>query len=167
MIRIIYVSPACNDPDWDGTVTEQTDIHLFSTCLFIYLKVLYSNSIYVLIITQVSEDIEGRFTKKLYQEFSRTKSRILGALSNLDEYLLNPQVRTFSETVPRTSRNNDVENQEPTLDRCQNDLHSEVEFSVCRSRNSFDSSPEELSHTFDCSSYYLSFDSHKTSAGKS
>ena len=31
-------------------------------------------------ITQVSEEIEGRVTKKLSQQFSRTESRILGAL---------------------------------------------------------------------------------------
>ena len=32
-------------------------------------------------ITQVSEEIEGRFTKNLSQDFTRTDSRILGALS--------------------------------------------------------------------------------------
>ena len=31
-------------------------------------------------ITQVSEETEGRVTKKLSQDFSRTESRILGAL---------------------------------------------------------------------------------------
>ena len=46
------------------------------------------------LIIQVSEEIKGRVTKKLSQEFSRTESRILGALSKLDEFLLNPQVRT-------------------------------------------------------------------------
>ena len=30
-------------------------------------------------ITQVSEEIEGRVTKKLSQEFSRTENRIVGA----------------------------------------------------------------------------------------
>ena len=61
---------------------------------------------------QVSEEIEGRATEKLSQELSRTKSRILGALCKLDEFLLNLQVRTFSGTVPGTSRNNDLENRE-------------------------------------------------------
>ena len=41
-------------------------------------------------ISQVSEDFEGRVTKKLSKEFSRTESCILGALSRLDEFLLNP-----------------------------------------------------------------------------
>ena len=35
-------------------------------------------------ITQVSEEIEGRVTKKLSEEFSRTESRIFCALSKLD-----------------------------------------------------------------------------------
>ena len=42
-------------------------------------------------VTQVSEEIEGKVTKNLSQEFSRTESRILGALSKLDEFLLNQQ----------------------------------------------------------------------------
>ena len=65
---------------------------------------------------QVSEKIEGRVTEKLSQEFSRTESRILGALSKLDEFLLNPQKRIFSGTIPGTFRNADVENQETSGD---------------------------------------------------
>ena len=60
-------------------------------------------------ISQVSEEIEGRVTKKLSKEFSRTESRILGALSKLDELLLNPQVRTCSVAVPGTSRSSNLE----------------------------------------------------------
>ena len=37
-------------------------------------------------ITQVSEEIEGKVTKKLSKEFSWMESRILGALSQLDEF---------------------------------------------------------------------------------
>ena len=62
-------------------------------------------------ITQVSEEIEGRVTKKLSQEFSRTESRILGALSKLDDFLLNPEIWTHSETVAGTFRNTIVKNQ--------------------------------------------------------
>ena len=51
-------------------------------------------------ISQVSEEIKGRVTKKLSKEFSKKESRILGALSKLDEILLNPQVRTCSVAVP-------------------------------------------------------------------
>ena len=56
-------------------------------------------------ITQVSEEIEGRITKKLSKEFSRTESRILGALSRLDEFLLNPLLQGHSWSAPETSRN--------------------------------------------------------------
>ena len=68
-------------------------------------------------ITQVSNGIEGRLTKKLSQEFGRTESGVLGAVSKLDDFLLNSQMRTLSGTIPRTSRNNDLENREPTGDR--------------------------------------------------
>ena len=57
-------------------------------------------------ISQVSEEIEGRVTKKLSKEFSKTEPRILGALSKLDEFPLSPQVRICSLAVPGTSRNN-------------------------------------------------------------
>ena len=98
-------------------------------------------------IAQASEDIEGRVTKKLSQGFSGTESRILGARSKLDEFLLNPQIRMHSGTVPATIRNADVENQEPSGDRSQNDRHPEVEFSVCRASNLTDSDLNETSHS--------------------
>ena len=77
-------------------------------------------------ISQVSEEIEGRVTKKLSKEFSKTESRILGALSKLDEFLLNPQVRTCSVAVPGTSRNTHWENRETTGDRSSDDSYPEV-----------------------------------------
>ena len=61
-------------------------------------------------IAQVSEEIGRRGTKKLSQEFNRTESCIVGALSKLDEFLLNPLVRTFSGTVPGALRNADIGN---------------------------------------------------------
>ena len=54
-------------------------------------------------IAQVSEEIEGRVTKELSQELSWTEACILSALCKLDEFLLNPQIRTFSGTVPEHS----------------------------------------------------------------
>ena len=80
-------------------------------------------------ISQVSEKIEGRVTKKLSKEFSRTESRILGALSKLDEFLLNPQVRTCSVAVPGKSRSSNLENQGTNEDRASDDPGPEVEFS--------------------------------------
>ena len=81
-------------------------------------------------IPQFSEEIEERVTKKPSKEFSRTESRILGALSKIDEFLLKLQFRTCSVAVPRTSRNNDPENREPTGDRSLTDPCPEV---VCSS----------------------------------
>ena len=80
-------------------------------------------------ISQVPEEIEGRVTKKLSKEFSRTESRILGALSKLDEFFLNPQVRTCSVAVPGTSRNNNSENRETTGDCSSDDPCPEVRYS--------------------------------------
>ena len=91
--------------------------------------------------------MEGWLTEKLSQEFSRTESRILGALSKFDEFLLNPRVRTCSGTVPGASQNDDLENREPIGDRSHNDPYPEVEFSVRQTSNSTDSDQEETSHT--------------------
>ena len=77
-------------------------------------------------ISQVSEEIEGRVTKKLSKEFSKTESRILGALSKLDEFLLNPQVRTCSVAVQGTSGNANSQNRETHGDRSSNDPYPEV-----------------------------------------
>ena len=77
-------------------------------------------------ITQVFEEIEGRVSEKLSQEFSRTESRILGALSKLDEFLLNQQITTHSETVPGTFRKTNVENQGTNEDNSQSDPHPEA-----------------------------------------
>ena len=98
-------------------------------------------------ITQVSEEIEGRVTKNLSQEFSRTESRILGALSKLDEFLLNQQIRTHSETVPGTFRNTNMENQGTNEDDSQSDPHPEVGPSVCQSRHPSDSDTGEAHDT--------------------
>ena len=80
-------------------------------------------------ISQVSEEIEGRVTKKLSKELSETESRILGSLSKLDELLLNPQVRTCSVAVPRTSTNNISENRETMRERSSDDPCPDVRYS--------------------------------------
>ena len=53
-------------------------------------------------IAQVSGEFEGKVTKKLSQEFSGTMSGILGALSKLDEFLLNPTNSDILENHSRT-----------------------------------------------------------------
>ena len=86
--------------------------------------------------SQVSGELEGRLTKKFSKELSRTESLILGALSKLDEFLLNPQVRTCSVAVPGTSRNNNSGNREATGDRSSDDPCPEVGYSSHNSGHS-------------------------------
>ena len=107
-------------------------------------------------IFQVSEEIEGRICEKLSEEFSKTKSRILGALSKLDEFLLNPQFRTCFVAVPGTSRNRDSENREPTGDRSLNDPCPEVVFCSHHSGYLNSSEVEEYPHTIYLQNLYRS-----------
>ena len=55
-------------------------------------------------ITQVSEEIEGRVTKKLSQVFNRTENRILGALARLNDFLMKPLIQGHSGTAPEQLR---------------------------------------------------------------
>ena len=77
-------------------------------------------------ITQVSEKIEGRVTKKLSQEFSRTENRILGALAKLDDFLMNPLLQGHSVTPPETSRIMFSINQGTIEDDSQSNPHPEA-----------------------------------------
>ena len=77
-------------------------------------------------ITRVSEEIEGRVTKKLSQEFSRTENRILGALARLDDFLMNPLLQGHSGTTPETSRSVFRINQGTNEDDSQSDPHLEA-----------------------------------------
>ena len=92
-------------------------------------------------ITQVSEEIEGRVTKKLSREFSRTESRILGAFSHLDDFLLNPQIQDRSGTTLKTSRNTLYTNQGTNEDDSQNDPHPEA--GVSQSQTTLNSGPDD------------------------
>ena len=94
--------------------------------------------------------LKGGSPKKLSQEFSRTESRILGALSKLDEVLLNPQVRNCSVVVPGTSRNINSENRQPTGDRSVNDPCPDVVFSACHTSKLIDSEQKETHHSLVC-----------------
>ena len=98
-------------------------------------------------ITQVSEEIEGRITKKLSQEFNRIESRISDALSKLDEFLSNQQIQTYSETVPGTFPNTNVENQGTNEDDSQSDPHPEG--GLFRSQTTQNSGPEAGHYSFD------------------
>ena len=72
-------------------------------------------------ITQVSEEVEGRIKKKLSQESSRTENRTLGAVSHLDDFLMNPLIQGQSGTTPETSRNTYGAHQGTNKDDSQSD----------------------------------------------
>ena len=97
-------------------------------------------------ISQVSEEIEGKVTKKLSKEFSKTESRILGALSKLEEFLLNPQVRTCSVAAQGTSGNANSENRETYGDRSSKDPYPEVGYFPHQSGQLNSPEPETSSH---------------------
>ena len=77
-------------------------------------------------ISQVSEEIEGRVTKRLSKEFSRTENRILGALARLDDFLMNPLLPGHPGTTPEPTRNTSHNNQGTKEDGSQNDPHPEA-----------------------------------------
>ena len=77
-------------------------------------------------ITQVSEENEGRVTKKLSKEFSRTKNRILSALARLDDFLMNSLVQGHSGITPEMSRNAFSTNQGTDEDDSQSEPHPEA-----------------------------------------
>ena len=77
-------------------------------------------------ITQVSEEIERRVTKKLSQGFSRTENRILGALARLDDFLMIPLLQGHSGTTPETSQNMFSINQGTNGDDSQSNPHPEA-----------------------------------------
>ena len=77
-------------------------------------------------ITQVSGEIEGRVTKRLSKEFSRTEDRILGALARLGNFLMNPLLPGHSGTTPEPTRNTSHDNQGTNEDGSQNVPHPEA-----------------------------------------
>ena len=92
-------------------------------------------------ITQVSEEIEGRVTKKLSQEFSRTENRILGALAKLDDFLMNPLIQGHSGTAAETSRNVFSISQVTNEDDSQSNPHPEA--GLLNNQRTQNSGPED------------------------
>ena len=97
-------------------------------------------------ISQVSEEIEGRVTKKLSKEFNKTESRILADLSKLDEFLLTPQVRICSVVAHGTSRYSYSENWETHGNRSSNDPYPEVGYFPHHSGQLNSPEAETISH---------------------
>ena len=93
-------------------------------------------------ITQLSEEIESRVTKKLSQEYSKTESLILGTLSKSDEFLLNQQIRMHSGTVPETFPNTNADNQGTNEDDSMSDPRPEA--GLFRSQTTQNSGPKSV-----------------------
>ena len=72
-------------------------------------------------INRVFEEIEGEVTRKLSQEFSRTKNRILVVLSRLNNFFMNPLNQGHSRTALETSRSSYGTNQRMKEEDSQND----------------------------------------------
>ena len=92
-------------------------------------------------ITQFSEEIEGRVTKRLSQEFSRTTNRILGALARLDGFIMNPLIQGQSGTAPETSRNAFSTSQGTIEDDSSSDPHPEA--GIFNNQTTQNSGPED------------------------
>ena len=92
-------------------------------------------------VTRVFEEIEGRVTKKLCQEFSRTEKRILGALSRLDDLLMNPPTQGYSGNAPETSRNAFSSSQGTNEDNSRSDPHPEA--GIFSNQTTQNSDPED------------------------
>ena len=104
-------------------------------------------------ISEVSDKVEDRVSNKLSQEFTRTKSPVLGTLFKHDKFLRNLQVWLQSGTVPVTFRDMNVENQQPTEDGSQKDPHSKVSASIYRSPQPMHSGSEETSYRFGATTF--------------
>ena len=92
-------------------------------------------------ITQVSEEIEGRVTKKLSQDFNRMENRIFGTLARLDDFLMNPLIQGHSGTAPETSRNAFSINQGTNEEDSQSDPHPEA--GLIHNQTTRNSDPED------------------------
>ena len=102
-------------------------------------------------ITQISEEIEGKVTKKLSQKFSRTENRMLGAIARQDDYFMNPLIQCHSGTAPETSRNTYGLNQGTHEDDSQSDLHPEA--GIFHNQTTRNSGLEDGHDNFECLLY--------------
>ena len=73
--------------------------------------------------------------------FSRTEDRILGKLSCLDDFLMNPLIQAHSGTAPETSRKAYGTNQGTNEDDFQSHLHPEA--GIFQSQTTHNSGPED------------------------
>ena len=96
-------------------------------------------------ITEAFEEDGGRVTTKFSQEFSRTESRILVALTHLDDFLLNPIIQGYSKIAPETSWNRLRTNQGANEDNSHSDPHPGA--GVSQSQTTPNSGPDDTHDT--------------------
>ena len=113
---------------------------------------------------QVFEVIESGVSKKLSQEFKRTESRILGALSRLDDFLMNPLIKGHSGTAPETSRFAYGINQVTFENEYQSDPHPEA--GISPSQTTRNSRPEDAHDMVTGVRDEITYCSSITSSGK-
>ena len=77
-------------------------------------------------INQVSEEVEGRVTKRLSNELSKRENHILGALARLDDFLVKMLLQGDSGATPKASRNPFITSQGTNEDDSQNDPHPQA-----------------------------------------
>ena len=115
-------------------------------------------------ITQNFEEVERTVAKNLSREFSRTVNLILGALSRLDNFLMNPLIQGYSGTAPETSRKPFDSNQESNEDDAQSDSHPAS--SLLQSQATQISDLEDGDDIMTGVHEEVTFCSHSTSSGK-
>ena len=97
-------------------------------------------------ITEVSEKIEGRVTKKLSEEFNRTENRKSSALARVGELLINPLIQRYLGTTPETSWNAFSTSQGTNGNDSQSDAHPEA--GILHNQTAQISGPEETPPTW-------------------
>ena len=95
---------------------------------------------------QVSQEIVRKVMKYFLQEFSGTENQNLSALFKLGELVLSPQDRAQSTTVQWATQSTNVEKQEQTAYRSQNDHNPEVVASIYWFTHSMNFDAEETSY---------------------
>ena len=103
----------------------------------------------------MSEEVEGRVTKTLSQEFSRTESQFLSAMSKSYKFRLNSQVRAQPGTFLETSRSSNLKNRKPKVDCSQYDPRPDVGTSINPSPQSSQAAPEEAFYTIHSDSTWM------------
>ena len=82
-------------------------------------------------------------TKKLSQQVSGTESRILGALSRLDDFLQSPLIQGHCGTTPERSRITLGSNQGTNEEESRCKLHTEA--TISQSQNKRNTDPDDVS----------------------